>query len=174
MRSGRCCYIPVHKLREYFGDPFCHIFPAAIALTGCDTVSALYGVSKQTLIKVVTASGAEQFSNLQNIRSNGGNLALDASCHLVSKLYDPSSQYQSHHGSLNSLRTFLVVHKNKPLPRIPPCESSFVDHVNRTGYQTKIWTTCPMSKPALDPPIGNGWHVECGVPIPTLFEGPAA
>ena len=41
------CYVPVHRLREKLGQKLCRCLPAFHALTGCDTTSALAGVSKK-------------------------------------------------------------------------------------------------------------------------------
>ena len=40
-------YVPVHRLSEKLGQKLCRCLPAFHALTGCDTTSALAGVSKK-------------------------------------------------------------------------------------------------------------------------------
>ena len=40
-------YVPVHRLSEKLGQKLCSCLPAFHALTGCDTTSALAGVSKK-------------------------------------------------------------------------------------------------------------------------------
>ena len=46
------------------GPVTCSILPAVHALTGCDSVSSLYFIGKQTTMKLVSKSNGDAFSDL--------------------------------------------------------------------------------------------------------------
>ena len=58
IKDGRR-YIPVHDLCSSLSTIICEILPAVHALTGCDTTSAIFGIGKQSVFKLINSSSAE-------------------------------------------------------------------------------------------------------------------
>ena len=64
----------MHELSESSGGVLCNILPEAHALTGCGTVSAIYGIGKKALMNVITKS-PENFSELVKLSDTDGDAA---------------------------------------------------------------------------------------------------
>ena len=47
--------LAIHYFSKVLGDPVCHVLPAAHALTGCDTISSLYGIGKISTMNILSA-----------------------------------------------------------------------------------------------------------------------
>ena len=66
IKDGRR-YIPVHDLCSSLSSIICEILPAVHALTGCDTTSAIFGIGKQSVFKLINSSSAE-LSDLSQLK----------------------------------------------------------------------------------------------------------
>ena len=64
IKDGRR-YIPVHDLCSSLSSIICEILPAVHALTGCDTTSAIFGIGKQSVFKLINSSSAELLDHSQ-------------------------------------------------------------------------------------------------------------
>ena len=62
------CVIPAHTIAETIGKDKCSALPMFHSITGCDTVSALYGKGKKT---VVTALSRDDDFSYLDIFKNG-------------------------------------------------------------------------------------------------------
>jgi hypothetical protein len=86
LKDGRR-YIPVHDLCKSLSAVQCRILPAAHALTGCDTTSAMFGIGKKLVYKLLKES-PDEFKDLCKLGDSDVETAVDASRKLVSNLYD--------------------------------------------------------------------------------------
>lgn len=67
IKDGRR-YIPVHDLCSSLSSITCEILPAVHALTGCDTTSAIFGIGKKSVFKLIKSSSAE-LSDIHSLRT---------------------------------------------------------------------------------------------------------
>ena len=54
-------FVPVHSICAAVGPQFCNVLPAVHSLTGCDSVSFLFGIVKKTVFNVVMQKGVDHF-----------------------------------------------------------------------------------------------------------------
>ncbi len=163
-------YIPVHDLCTTLHSTIPEILPAVHALTGCDTTSSFFCIGKRTMFRHL-ADKPEQWSQLSSLSSNDNKTALDASRRFVMKLYCSTKLKAS---DLDDLRVKLAVKKGSSLAKLPPCERSFVQHVKRAQWQTKLWTHSHVRNPDLGSPLNHGWELKGNILTPVYFEGPTA
>jgi len=52
---GKRRFIPVHTICVSLSHDFCHILPAVLALTGCDSVSSLFGIGNKSVFNLLKA-----------------------------------------------------------------------------------------------------------------------
>ena len=131
-------YIPVHAISKACSPTFCKILPAVHALTGCDSTSAMFGIGKKTVFKIVMEN-PERFSDLVYLEGQDTAAAVTAARSLTLTLYDPKRRSSNDAKDLNQLRVKLASRKNASLIKLPPREASFLQHVKRASWQTKIW-----------------------------------
>ena len=131
-------FIPVHSICHATSPTLCQILPAAHALTGCDSTSAMFGIGKRSVFKIIHEN-AEKFSELTALNSQDDIAAISAARKLTLSLYDPKEKSANSSTDLNQLRVKLASRRNASLIKLPPCEASFLQHVKRASWQTKIW-----------------------------------
>jgi 5'-3' exonuclease len=51
--------MPIHLVECELSSITCEILPAVHALTGCDTTSAIFGIGKKSVFKLIKSSSAE-------------------------------------------------------------------------------------------------------------------
>ncbi|CAG2186170.1 unnamed protein product [Mytilus edulis] len=78
-------YIPIHELSKSLSPLLANILPAVHALTGYDTISAIFGFGKKTVFKLVRKSPSK-FTNLQNFDKIDFSTSLSATRELISSL----------------------------------------------------------------------------------------
>lgn len=171
-------YLPIHNICNSLGRALCDIIPAVHALTGCDSVSAMHGIGKKTVMKVLKEGGADTFKDLSLLGEcdvESQHSATESARKFVARLYDQKGKEADCHGCLNKLRVRLAGVKNTPLISLPPCEATFIQHVQRASWQAQMWQSSHTAKPALPSPDGNGWErADDGAVSPTFFTGPVA
>lgn len=128
-------------------------------------------LQKGTAFKMT--QNTESMSDLDLLPTANTDDVLKASRQIVASLYDPKGKYKESHRNLDDLRVQLVG-KDYPLHRIPPSEPSFLQHVKRACYQTRIWISAHEAQPDIPSPEGNGWHKEGTEWRPNYFEGQTA
>ena len=167
-------YIPIHEVCAGLGVERCTVLPAVHALTGCDSVSALFSIGKKTAMNQVRSMTPDDLRPLQSIGTDDEQESLMASRTLVACLYDSKKKYGKYHQDLNCFRTHLAIQKNIAIAKLPPCESSFEQHVKRANYQCRIWLNAHVACPNVGSPVDEGWVIEEGVLTPKMFDGPVA
>ncbi|KAJ6641465.1 hypothetical protein Bhyg_06404 [Pseudolycoriella hygida] len=136
--------------------PFFH------AITGCDTVSAFFGVGKVTAWQVCNLTGDElthaflniKFADIEQIQTSEHFKIIEK---FVILLYDYKNYHPPNtHGSINAARQFLFVKKSRSLKNCPPTNDALLQHLKRAIYQGRfIWGT--LSKICLDIPPATNW-----------------
>ncbi|MEW8119932.1 MAG: hypothetical protein AB2792_22450, partial [Candidatus Thiodiazotropha sp.] len=167
-------FIPIHSISKSLGPLFCLVLPAIHALTGCDSTSALFGIGKKSVLKMIQDIGIGEFADLSELYGNDEQGALRAGRKLIASLYDPKHKAGKYHSSLNDLRFRLATTKETTLSKLPPSEASFEQHLRRASWQAKMWTHAHQSVPNIPSPVGHGWKVEHDTIIPVLFDGPVS
>ncbi len=77
-------------------------------------------------------------------------------------------------GDLSSQQVKLASKKDASLAKLPPCEKSFLQHVQRASWQTKVWTHSHIPCPDIGSPLGHGWQPDGAPIVPILYESPMA
>ena len=120
----RC--IPVHEISESSDGVLCNILSEAHALMGCDTASAIYGIGKNTLMKVITKS-PENFIECVKLSGTDGDAALEQARKLLSTLYDQRGKEYNYHHDLDKFRTRIAKQKYLSLSKILLSQFSSTD-----------------------------------------------
>ena len=166
--------VPVHKICEALQPTECAILPAVHCLTGCDSVSAFYGIGKKSVINCLKTNGCDMFSELENLHIMSEDAAIAEARRLVAQLYDPKHNMLDCHNDLNKLRFRLSLKNDRSLAKLPPCEDSFRQHVRRTTYQTRIWMNADRGVLDMESPVGHGWENGNTGLVPTYYTGDTA
>lgn len=163
--KDRLRYIPVHDICRTLDESLCRALPAFHALTGCDTNSALAGVSKKKAWEVLSRNEMHQAS-----LGLLGCVTLDQitakNCEqFICDLY-PSRKKAS---TADELRYLLFCQKKQKSEMLPPTSDSLLQHLKRANYQTYIWRTSLTAMQDLPSPEGNGWKKEDTILQPVLM-----
>lgn len=126
-------------------------------------------IGKKTVLKIIIEK-PEDYVNLESLSHDDEEKALSASRYLVMHMYC------KRHDSSNPdhLRLKLSMQKNASLSRLPPCEQSFLQHMKRAWWQTKIWTQAHIANPDIGTPLDHGWKDDGGCLVPVYYKGPMA
>ena len=81
-------FILIHNISKSLGLLFCLVLPAIYAFTGCDSTSALFGIGKKPVLKMVQDIGINKFTDLRAYGSDEQG-ALRTGRKLIASLYDP-------------------------------------------------------------------------------------
>ena len=117
-------FVPVHSICTAVGPQFCNVLPAMHSLTGCDSVSSLFGIGKKTVFNVVMQKGLDHFMALTILGTSNKEAALSAARAFTAMLYDPRDSETNAYSNLNHLQLMLVNKKERSLAKRPPCEAS--------------------------------------------------
>ena len=134
-------YVPVHRLREKLGQKLCRCLPAFHALTGCDTTSALAGVSQKKAWERLSRNKVHQ----DNLGLVGQSAALDdvsrATCEaFICDLY-PAVKKQT--SSADELRYVMFCKSdtrvNSYLPLQSVCSSMQNESATKPSSGEMLW-----------------------------------
>ena len=151
-------FLPIHDMYKVLGDPVCHVLPAAHALTGCDTISSLYGIGKISTMNILSAEDKD----LAILGDPTASLeqSIKVARKFVMKLYGPGKRGKAATMDLDGLRVKLPNTTDKPLTKLPPCEDVFKYQVKRVSWQARVWMTATNADEELVSPVGCGWQKE--------------
>ena len=114
-------FIPVHSISKSLGSLFCLVLPAIHALTGCDSTSALFGIGRKSVLKMIQAMGIGEFADLSELYGNDEKGALRAGRKLIASLYDPKHKagkkkqhFQNYPRQTLTLNNIIAEHLGKP------------------------------------------------------------
>lgn len=94
-------------------------------------MSSFFGIGKKNVLKLIEDKGADHFESLEFFGMRDDEYDVLAASKLVAALYDPKAKNQQTHSNLNSMRVKMASKVNVALAQLPPCESSFQQHVKR-------------------------------------------
>ena len=60
-------FILIHNIPKTLGLLVCLVLPAIRALTGCESISALFGIGKKSVLKMVQDTGINEFTDLSEL-----------------------------------------------------------------------------------------------------------
>ena len=132
--------------------------PAVHALTGCDTVSYLFGIGKTTALKALM--GGHHLSLLGQLGAAEASLISEtttfiAACYGSKVEGDMTThRYQLWKSKMGNTKTTSA----PKLKSLPPSHNAFVQHVHRAQYQAIIWESATQSDPPDLDPNQYGWH----------------
>lgn len=135
---------------------------SAHAISGCDTVSQLFGIGKASVIKVVKANNIK-LDGLGIFSIPFENIVKQATS-FVASCYN----YNRPHDNMSDVRigVWTVKVGNKkitsapPLKNLPPTAEAFRLHVLRAHYQAAIWRSALQSQPEFPSPEHYGWTLD--------------
>ena len=160
----------IRNTTTLLGEEMCMFLPLLHALTGSDTTSRIFGISKPAVIKLFKKS--ERFrQRCSTFLAASNPSAIEDLCDsLVSCLYDDRSSL-----TLDALRfqrfSSKVVSSSKyvQVQQLPPTSAAARYHCLRVYYQTKLW----MSHTTLNP-LNFGWVLLDVVMVPEKTALPPA
>jgi hypothetical protein len=63
VKDGRR-FLPIHELCSSLSEITCRVFPAAHALSGCDTTSSFFGIGKKSVYKILKDATDRKYAKL--------------------------------------------------------------------------------------------------------------
>ena len=132
--------------------------PAVHALSGCYTVSYLFGIGKTTALKALM--GGHHLSLLGQLGADEASLISEtttfiAACYGSKVEGDMTThRYQLWKSKMGNTKTT----SPPKLKSLPPSHNAFVKHVHRAQYQAIIWESATQSDPPDLDPNQYGWH----------------
>ena len=150
--------IPVHQISQTLGPQNCIALPLFHALTGCDVISALYGISKKTAWNAWQAF-LQITDTFIAILQDPTSFTLESEhmrhleC-LVILMY--SRNYDT--DSLNEARKLMFTNGLKDLDSIPPTKHAFYQHTKRALLTAAfIWKQSLSKTPQIPTYSEWGW-----------------
>ena len=132
--------------------------PAVHALTGCDTVSYLFGIGKATALKVLL--GGQHLIELGQQGADEGKLISEATT-FVAACYGSKVEGDMTTHSYQMWKSKMANTKITSAPKLkalPPTHAAFVQHVHRAHHQAIVWQSAAQSDPPILDPVQYGWH----------------
>ena len=167
-------FIPVHEICKAMDPALPAILPAVHALTGCDSVSSLFGIGKKSMMKTLMQHGPAEFEDLTTFSARNVESAVLAGRKFIAVLYDPKKVHVDSHQDLNALRVKFSTSREKSLLKLPPSEPAFIQHVKRAAWQARVWMNSHLAQPDVGSPLDNGWQLQDEKVVPIYFEGPTS
>ena len=118
-------FIPINTISKSLGPLFCLICPAMHAFTGCDSTSALFGIGKKSVLKMVQDIGIDELTDLSEPYGSDEQGASHAGGKYIANLYDPKHKEGKYHSCLNGLHFRLATTKETTHSKLSPSEPSF-------------------------------------------------
>jgi hypothetical protein len=149
-------YIGAHSIAAHLGSDMSWGLLLLHAISGCDNVSAFYGIGKPTAWKVWKSMRhlVPIFSRLSHAPNEITNEDMDEIERFVVLLYCKTSPLSKVHEA----RKQLFAYGNRQLENIPPTRESLVQHVCRSVYHAgHIWGQALVANPTLPCPSKWGW-----------------
>ncbi len=135
---------------------------AVHAITGCDTVSYLFGKGKVSAVSTMMKNDTDL--HVLGDPDASTQQVISAGHEFISMLY------QSKHYPITMIRLrYEIFISRKDTPKIkclPPTDIALVKHIERAHLQTMIWKSADQRDPP-DVDIATfGWEIRNGIPTP--------
>lgn len=145
------------------GPQICDSLPLFHSLTGCDTVSYLFGIGKPSAIKTLQENPQmlQGISQMPQLNEE----SLMRMEHFICKLYGSTTFHTT-----DKLRENVLLSSPKP-EHMPPTSNALKCHMQRAFYQSKIWQCANETLPNIPNPSspGAGWTEKEGKLQPILM-----
>ena len=174
MNAGHCSkttnrqrFIPVNEITSTIGQDVSIWFPASHAISGYDTTSSLFKISKRTAYNTLVATIADMLSLAELGQSCDVTNAFPTATKYALLLYGVKGRSCQ---SLNRLRYNYACKSDKSASLFPPTDDAFEQHIRRVNYQVAIWIHSHEAKPDLWHPSGIGLQLRNNRLEPVMFE----
>lgn len=151
--------IPIHHISQMLGPQRCEALPLFHAFTGCDVVSAMFGIGKKSAWKAWAAFPEVNDTFIAITRDPTG-LTLD-SLHMrclerwTVLMYSKNCNTDS----VNEARKLLFTHSLKSLDSIPPTQNALFQHAKRALLTAAyVWKQALSRIPKIPNPSEWGWE----------------
>jgi hypothetical protein len=130
---------------------------AAHAMSGCDTVSYLWGIGKGTILKMLKAG--HQLNKLGVLEAGLTDVVKEATlfyaaCYGLKDVHDMSTlRYNVWSSKMANTKLSAA----PELRSLPPTTAAFEPHVYRAHYQAAIWRAALDPNPPTLDPVQYGW-----------------
>ena len=150
-------FISMHSIVHSLDPDVCKLLPAFHAITGCNSMSALYGDSKKhafSLLKehLESLSAFERFGNCPSCTALNEE-TVEVAIKFICLLYDQNSMTHD----INNFHHILCTKKNLQSSKLPQTEDIVKLHLCRAKYQCCIWKNSTSWLLVMSSPEGNGW-----------------
>jgi uncharacterized LabA/DUF88 family protein len=153
--------IPVHVVVEknFSSSELRKHLVAFHSLTGCDTTSYFYGISKKSSLCVFR----DNYELLEGLGEGELTDQKIKECEkFICKLYNQEAE------TTDAVRNVLFG-KSKSPENMPPTSDALCMHIKRAHYQALIWRQANICKPLLPCPTEMGWKLDDGCLVPILM-----
>ncbi len=173
MNAGHCSkttnrqrFIPVNEITSTIGQDVSICLPASHAISGYDTTSSLFKISKRTAYNTLVATIADMLSLAELGQCGDVANGLPTATKYALLLYGVKGRSCQ---SLNRLRYNYAFKSDTSASIFPPTDDAFEQHIRRVNYPVAIWIHSHEAKPDLWNPDGNGWQVRNMKLEPVMF-----
>ena len=151
--------IPIHHIAQLLGPQRCKVLPLFHAITGCDVVSAMFGIGKKTAWNAWKAY-PEVTDTLIAITQDPNSFTLD-SLHMqhlerwIVLMYSKNCDAEL----VNDARKLMFSHSLRSLDSIPPTKNVLLQHIKRALVVAAfIWKQSLSKTPEIPKPSEWGWE----------------
>ena len=151
--------IPIHHIAQLLGPQCCKVLPLFHAITGCDVVSAMFGIGKKTAWNAWIAY-PEVTDTLIAITQDPNSFTLD-SLHMqhlerwIVLMYSKNCDAEL----VNDARKLMFSHSLRSLDSIPPTKNALFQHIKRALLVAAfIWKQYLSKTPEIPKPSEWGWE----------------
>ena len=151
--------IPIHHISQLLGPQRCKVLPLFNAITGCDVVSTMFGIGKNTACNALIAY-PEVTDTLIAITQDPNSFTLD-SLHMRHLERWTVLMYSKNCNAelVNDARKLMFSHNLRSLDSIPPSKSALFQHIKRALVVAAfIWKQSLSKTPEIPKP--SEWGME--------------
>eukprot|EP00057_Strongylocentrotus_purpuratus_P019489 XP_011673963.1 PREDICTED: uncharacterized protein LOC105442958 [Strongylocentrotus purpuratus] len=148
--------IAIGNVFNHFGQDVCRALIGLHCFTGCDTVSAMYGIGKVRALKLMMSS-KEHCTTFQNL---GASFSVPLTLYEGIEAYTCELYGQKGCKDVNDARCKLFKSGTCGEKSLPTNKDSLHKHTQRANYQAAVHKLCLDPKPETPSPESHGWKVE--------------
>ncbi len=148
--------IHVQQIQRHLGDKISDALIGLHCFTGCDTVSALYGVGKVKAIKTLL-SNEDHCATMSRL---GTAFQLPADLYEATEAFTCALYDVKDCRDVNYARSQLFKSGKCTDRSLPPNRDALHNHTQRANYQAAIYRRSLKSQPDVPPPMAHGWKIE--------------
>ena len=166
MKIDQSKYVEIRKVCMYLGEDICLKLPKIHAVTGCDTTSFFFGVSKIKVLKKIMKDN----SKLKWLDSLGESEVLSPEGLSAVTIFIQKVLYNGRE-SESLVETRIRLYKSMSSQALPPDPDSIVQAIKRVHFQTFFWLRFNDRLPEDIDCSENGWANDGETVVPIWFTG---